>query len=695
MGAWSEVRDWRAGCVALVVAAAVWASLGGAPAAAGAGEENRDRLTVIGRVHDADGKPVGGAAVAVLGRPKPRTRLVQLVSHVRVLGQGKAAADGTYRLTLAPLSKERYYDACVVAHAAGHGLAQHPFDPDARRLDVSLRLAREQVLRGRLLNLEGQPVSRARVGALRAVGKQPSRDRFAVEFQDAPTDLLAWIEPAVSDGQGRFALRGLGPDWSVTLAVADDRFARQTLVVNPDPLERASLQQLQRAGGSQALVEARPRKDRPEDFSWSLMPARVFEGTVTHADTHRPVAGARIVSYVGQQYFSLMSQDRADTRTDRQGRYRLIPRLGRMHLFFAYPPDGEPYLLQSKTLQLNKADVVKHTLDFTLSRGVEVVGRVVERPSGKPVALASIEYVPRSVNNPFFRREVIAPFAGLKQVAASGPDGTFRLPVLPGPGHLLINGPTGDYLHAETSRRHLDAGEAGGIRYYPNAYVQLALKPDTRLPPLTITLRRGVTVRCRLVGPDDKPVATALVWSRFQIPYGYTHEQVGPMRVKDGTMELAGCDPEKSQPVFIVNGEKQLGALLQLSGKEAKDRPLTVRLQPCGSAVARFVDEKGQPIAGFRPSLELLITPGITQFESFREKGLVADAASMLNVDRNRYRNLRPDANGRFTFPTLIPGATYRLLGRPTMQGYDLERTFTVEAGKTLDLKDVPIKAPK
>jgi hypothetical protein len=47
------------------------------------------------------------------------------------------------------------------------------------------------------------------------------------------------------------------------------------------------------------------------------------------------------------------------------------------------------------------------------------------------------------------------------------------------------------------------------------------------------------------------------------------------------------------------------------------------------------------------------------------------------------------------TLPTLIPGATLRLLGQTPGQGVlDLNRTFRVEAGRTLDLKDVPLPQP-
>ena len=48
------------------------------------------------------------------------------------------------------------------------------------------------------------------------------------------------------------------------------------------------------------------------------------------------------------------------------------------------------------------------------------------------------------------------------------------------------------------------------------------------------------------------------------------------------------------------------------------------------------------------------------------------------------------DDQGRATFPSLIPGATYFLLAQGLGQGStDLKKEFKVEPGQTLDLGDV------
>jgi hypothetical protein len=227
---------------------------------------------------------------------------------------------------------------------------------------------------------------------------------------------------------------------------------------------------------------------------------------------------------------------------------------------------------------------------------------------------------------------------------------------------------------------------------YPQGLVALDLKAEAKTHDIAIALRRGVTIKGRLEGPEGKPVIQATIYSPTHIPLGYKLNPARPIEGKDGRFELHGLNPEKATKIYFLDSARQLGAMKELSGKQAGDTPLTVRLQPCGSATARFVDARGQPLKDFRPDLELLLTPGASLFDPEAQNQLLADTVGIESLDQQRYRKLQPDAQGRFTFPTLIPGAIYRLTGAVPYGGFlKRARTFTAEAGKTLDLKDIPI----
>src|SRR5262249_35217324 len=153
-------------------------------------------------------------------------------------------------------------------------------------------------------------------------------------------------------------------------------------------------------------------------------------------------------------------------------------------------------------------------------------------------------------------------------------DGSFRLAVLPGPGHLLVKGPTSDYLHVETSYRAMELGKPGGQRFYPDAVVALEPRVGSEPGELAIELRRGVTVTGRVAGPDGKPVTNYPLLARSFIPYGvvFRHNVVP---AKEGTFELPGCAPDRPTPVLVLDAAGQQGAVVEVAGKQAKDGPLT------------------------------------------------------------------------------------------------------------------------
>jgi hypothetical protein len=161
--------------------------------------------------------------------------------------------------------------------------------------------------------------------------------------------------------------------------------------------------------------------------------------------------------------------------------------------------------------------------------------------------------------------------------------------------------------------------------------------------------------------------------------------------VRDGRFELHGCDPEKTYPVCFFDAGNKAGATVELSGKQAGDE-VTVKLAPCGQATTRLLDGDGKPMVGYPLWFELVVTPGVSQydFKKTYEKGeLAADAEYIVNIDHLNYRNSPvTDKEGRITFPALIPGATYRIVevgDRDDM----VKGEFKAESGKTVKLPDV------
>src|SRR5262249_9818276 len=216
------------------------------------------------------------------------------------------------------------------------------------------------------------------------------------------------------------------------------------------------------------------------------------------------------------------------------------------------------------------------------------------------------QFMPREAKDPF--NSVV--LTGYQNLAVTGPDGSFQFAVPPESGHLLVTGPGGDFIHQEVGRRVLTSGKPGGYPIQPHGPVKLELSAKSPPQKVKVRLRRGVTVRGRVLGPDGKPVAHGVMISaliRTALP-SFSHVDIA-----DGWFALHGCDPGKTYPVFFLEPEHRWGASVLLAGKQARKGPVTVRLNACGKAVARFVDPQGKPLKNYPMkefSLRIVVTPG-------------------------------------------------------------------------------------
>ncbi len=194
----------------------------------------------------------------------------------------------------------------------------------------------------------------------------------------------------------------------------------------------------------------------------------------------------------------------------------------------------------------------------------------------------------------------------------------------------------------------------------------------------------------------------AVILSRQQInPDRLAWQEYHFIHARDGRFELAGFDPDRAEPVYWLDADHSWGATVELSGKQAGEE-LTVRLQPCGRAKARFVGPDGKPAAIKQIYIyfQILMTPGGPAVGQIaRGESIAADGAFLPNVDRKHHPNgLAPDADGRITFDALIPGALYRISDWSTVnvqdKGYQIRKDFTVKPGETLDLGDILVEKP-
>jgi hypothetical protein len=193
-------------------------------------------------------------------------------------------------------------------------------------------------------------------------------------------------------------------------------------------------------------------------------------------------------------------------------------------------------------------------------------------------------------------------------------DGSFRLGAEPKPGHLFVRGPDDDYVFQVIGSRVVQEGQPGGRRIYAHSYTALDLKPGTGSQVVNPVLQRGATVAGRVIGPDGQPVRDAWIFSPLILDpmhgpqAGWNSRYHGKLR--NGHFEIRGLASDAEVPVYFLAPERKLGTVVNLSVKSAAAGPLTVRLEPCGSARARLVDPDGKPVA--KPVRNLNITMVMT-----------------------------------------------------------------------------------
>jgi hypothetical protein len=259
-----------------------------------------------------------------------------------------------------------------------------------------------------------------------------------------------------------------------------------------------------------------------------------------------------------------------------------------------------------------------------------------------------------------------------------------------------------DFVLKVIGSNRLYQDKPGGQRYYAHAIIPYEARSGDQPHEISASLRRGLTIKRRVEGPDGQTVIDASLLTTLLIkptnPFWRGNQQTP---VRDGRFELHGLAPEGTKRVHIFDAEHQWGMSVELSGKQAGSE-LTNRLQLCGQARARCVGPDRKPLAKYRPHFEFVATPGPSRYSRSKQDlaELSADADFVANVDRTHYWDgPSTDAEGLVTLPALIPGALYRIIGFSTVKdqvkGVQIRRDFTVKPGELLDLGDIVIEKPQ
>jgi RNA polymerase sigma factor (sigma-70 family) len=618
------------------------------PAAPEARPEPGEAVTVRGRVLDPDGKPLAGArlylSTCMIGAAKssPWTP-----GGFRAVERAVSDKDGRFHFTMPRAEFERsdYWEhSRLMAVAKGYGPDLVMLHKAVKPEGLTFRLVKDLPVSGRIIDADGKAVAGAkvRISSLSAfnsesvdgviddvrTGTYSGELRHGGEAGICGGDKF-WIGPLpgqpreVTTGtDGRFRITGVGRERHVRLHVEGPGIHHGYLVAVTRPMEplvspRTSIGTLKLHGAT---------------FDYVAAAARPIRGVVQDGKTGKPVPGVR-VSAENTTFTCL---------TDKEGRFEILgyPKSPR-YVISVTPPEGQPYFARYNVFDDTPGFEPLRATIYILP-GIPLHGRVLEKTTKKPVAGARVAYYP-VLPNPFGTHVNYNPMEGPASTTTAA-DGSFRLPVLAGPGVLAVKCQSGHpYMPALITRKEMDnffkdkgihrgsndsfilvqQGANGMSVIGQTHYEALALlNPPEKAKSLErdLTVEPGRVLRGTVVDPEGKPAR------------GVTLNGQG---LADATFRLTNLNPRRTQELYFVHSAKGLGLCMEVPVDDSK--PMTVKLRPTGGVTGRLVDQDGQPVAN------MPVTIGHVQVKTdkgggFRADGLVVGKTyEVINLDRVRY----------------------------------------------------------
>jgi RNA polymerase sigma factor (sigma-70 family) len=643
------------------------------PAAPPADKEAKSVLTVRGQVLNPNGQPVAGA---------------KLYLHASQLGKklyavrATSGSDGRFEFTFAKSELEKAKadnsrPAQVMAVARGHGCAWVKVGSATEEL--TLRLVKDVPITGRILDRDGQPVAGAKlaitgISALSTSKDDPVETLRKSEFGHGyayPENKNRWVGLL----PGRPAVLTTGPDGKFRLTgVGRERIVQFRL--EGSAITSADLHVTTRAGD--AIVGEMRQKVYGPSFDYLADPSRPIRGVVRDKATGKPITG---VSVAFRPYWADWRSAPCRTLTDKEGRYELLG-LSKSAYYNLTVKPGDGRYLQRTVLLKGAPGLGALTRDIDLVRGLTLRGKVTDKATGRPVAGARVDYHPSLGNS-----HVMAKLPGRwdpRSETITGPDGSYTLTVLPGPGVIGVTASRRDaYAPAFVPLKErldflkqsvpnptllplghedcVDVAVGNNVNYVIHqdnyhALVLFRFGEKEKALVKDVALERPHTVKVRVVGADGKALTGVTVFGL--VPFG-----VEMLPGAEFTVRLNPRAQRLLRPLLFYHRDKNLGVFVKELRSDTPG-PLTVKLQACGSASGRMVDQDGQPVAGLRFVLRC---------------GALDMRSGALEVTT--------DKKGRFRVEGLVPGIEYST-SMPSKRRIP-PTWVTAEPGKHKDLGDI------
>jgi 5-hydroxyisourate hydrolase-like protein (transthyretin family) len=308
-------------------------------------------ITVAGVCQDETGEPLKDVKVAVYRQEFGRAKAEQM-------RETTTDAQGRFRITdLAGFPTDGAHAGWVYVLACtrkGRASAAQYLSAQAAADTIPVRMPPAATLQGRVTDPDGKPVAGAWVWALSA-------------FHDFQPGILS----SRTDADGRYAITDMRA-WDV------DKLEAQ---VSPDGRTASKISYCTFRVRHPDFAEHMPAYKRvPNTINVTLQPAGILEGRVIDQVTGKPAAHV-VVSMQGTRG----SKERGyhETRTDREGKYRIPSLAAASYNVWAHAPDRACVAIDSFPVTAGKTHQAP---DLKLIEGGWIEGRLIDAETRKPVS---------------------------------------------------------------------------------------------------------------------------------------------------------------------------------------------------------------------------------------------------------------------------------------------------------------------
>ncbi len=591
----------------------------------------------------------------------------------------------------------------VAAYRDGFGIGWTELDAHATEKAFEVKLQTDSIaVSGKIYNLEGKPIAGVKVKVLEIRTsptnsleplfeaearnrKLAAEDPKLVEYKRRQSPhhalerwidcrLLKPIKPGSTDADGRFVIRGIGPNRLARLRIEGPGLATETRLFVMTSQLGALLYPIEpghKELGNYQYV--------PVHHTYVASRGQSIQGVVKDAKSGATIAGLR----VNTTLFGLPPMERRfednNAKTDDQGRFTIegtdpAPRGITKRLIRANPELGQPYLAVSVNVEGVPGDPFA-TADVALPKGIRLHGRAIDKSTRQALSGLVRYYVLDAYN----KNARLLGSVQLMDWIPIGSDGSFSLIVPSGIGFLEVVALDnvhvsgfieGDDKSREIVEKHNAAAKAEyGLQPHASLSYICSIDEDSGERSIDLEVPKAAELRCKIIGPDGLPVVGCLA---------YLSEGIGaaslPMKLESDAFTAKRLAKERPRPVFVRTEDQALGAILCMTGEEPE--PVVFKLVPCATLRGRLVGEDGKP-------LTKVIVGGI-------EKGQIG----LPYFERVTIRG-KTDADGRFEIKGVFPDLKTSIF----VYGEGVEKNFFVQGrsfkpGENVDLGEVVVKSP-